>query len=113
MLLNLCFLGHRPLFGLDKILIIGTNKIELKIISKKHQELSNVILKQIDRGVTLINSEGAYTHEETKLVLSIVSNRELVKVERLVRQIDPECFVIISRVIEVSGRGFSLQKQHK
>ena len=45
-------------------------------------------------------------------MLSIVSNRELPQVEKLIRQIDPEAFMIVSRVTEVRGRGFSLSKHY-
>jgi uncharacterized membrane-anchored protein YitT (DUF2179 family) len=41
------------------------------------------------------------------VLLSIVSNHELPKIERLARDIDPSCFMIINRVSEVWGRGFS------
>ncbi len=96
---------------LDKVLIIGNSKTELKIISDKHKEISDAILNQVDRGVTLINSEGGYLHKEGQLILSVVSNRELARVERLVRDIDPESFMVISRVSEVRGKGFTLPKK--
>lgn len=53
-----------------------------------------------------------YKQEQKQIVLSIVSNRELPQVEKLIRQIDPEAFMIISRVTEVRGRGFSLSKHY-
>lgn len=99
--------------ALDKMLLIGSTKTELKIISSKSQELSEAIQTQIDRGVTLLNGEGGYLHEEMQLVLSIISNRELIKVEKLVHEIDPECFMIVSRVSEVRGRGFSMKKHYQ
>ena len=98
---------------LDKVILLGSSKTEIKIISEKHREISELILSKIDRGVTLLKSEGGYLHEEGRLVLSVVSNRELIKVERLAREIDPECFMIVSRVNEVSGRGFSIKKHYK
>ena len=98
---------------LDKVILLGSTKTEIKIISEKHREISELILSKIDRGVTLLKSEGGYLHEEGRLVLSVVSNRELIKVERLAREIDPECFMIVSRVNEVSGRGFSIKKHYK
>lgn len=98
---------------LDKTLLFGSSRTELKIISTKHREISDAILTQVDRGVTLLSGEGGYLHMPTQIVLSIVSSRELVKVERLVRSIDPECFMVVSKVTEVSGRGFSLGKQYK
>ena len=54
-----------------------------------------------------------YLHQKSQLILSVISNRELIKVERLVRQIDPECFMVVSRVTEVQGRGFSMKKQYQ
>ena len=46
-------------------------------------------------------------------MLTVISNRELIKVEKLVRQIDPESFMVVSRVSEVRGRGFSLKKHYQ
>ena len=45
--------------------------------------------------------------------MSVVSNREVVQMERLIHQIDPECFMVVSRVSEVSGRGFSMKKKYR
>ena len=98
---------------LDKMLLIGSTRTELKIVSSKSKELCEAIQKQIDRGVTLLNGEGGYLHEEMQLVLSVISNRELIKVEKLVHEIDPECFMIVSRVSEVRGRGFSMNKHYQ
>lgn len=98
---------------LDKMLMIGTTRTELKIVSRKSKEICEVIQKQVDRGVTLIEAEGGYLHEEMKLVLSVISNRELIKVEKIIHEVDPECFMIVSRVSEVRGRGFSMDKQYQ
>lgn len=98
---------------LDKMLLIGSTRTELKIISNKSGELCEAIQKQVDRGVTLLNGEGGYLHEEMQLMLSVISNRELIKVEKLVHEIDPECFMIVSRVSEVRGRGFSMNKHYQ
>lgn len=98
---------------LDKMLMIGRARTEVKIISEKTPEICDGILQQLDRGVTLLNGEGGYLHTERQMVLSVISNRELFKLEKLVRQIDPECFMIVSRVSEVRGRGFSLNKRYQ
>ena len=98
---------------LDKMLLFGNSKTELKIVSEKCREISDSILTQVDRGVTLLDIESGYLHKKGQLVLSIISTRELIKVERLVRDIDPECFIVVSRVSEVRGRGFSLNKQYQ
>ena len=98
---------------LDKVLIFGTTRTEVKIISAKSDEICAAIFAQLDRGVTILHGEGGYTRDPSEVLLSVVSNRELPKLEKLVHSIDPECFLIVSRVTEVSGRGFSLEKEYQ
>ena len=98
---------------LNKVLLLGTSKTEVKIISNNALEIRDSILSQVDRGVTLLHGEGGYLHNSTEVLLSIVSNHELPKIEQLARRIDPSCFIIISQVTEVWGRGFSYGKQNQ
>ena len=98
---------------IDKMLLLGQSRTELKIVSAKSEQITQAIMNQVDRGVTLLHGRGGYLGNETELLLTVISNRELVKVERLVHQIDSECFMVVSRVSEVRGRGFSLSKQYQ
>ena len=95
---------------LNKIMLLGTSKTEVKIVSDKALEIRDAILSKVDRGCTLLHGEGGYLHNQTEVILSIISNHELPKIERLARDIDPACFMIINRVSEVWGRGFSYDK---
>lgn len=97
---------------LDKMMLLGTTKTEIKIISKKIEEIRQAILLELDRGLTLLDGETGYMKHDMQMILSVVSNRELVKVQKLVRAIDPECFMIVNRVSEVWGRGFSAEKKY-
>ena len=97
---------------LNKALLLGTKKTEVKIISSKSLEIRDGILSLLDRGCTLLHGEGGYQSQQLELILSIVSNSELPKIERLARSIDPDCFMIVSQVTEVWGRGFSYDKQY-
>ena len=99
--------------ALNKVMLLGTSKTEVKIISEKATEIRDAILSQVDRGVTVLHGEGGYSHRSTEVILSIVSNHELHKIERLARDIDPQSFVIVNRVSEVWGRGFSFGKHDK
>ena len=100
-------------FMIDKMLLLGNSRTELKIISSKYREITEAILTQMDRGVTLLSAESGYLHQEMPMLLSVMSNRELIKAEKLIHQIDPECFMIVSRISEVRGRGFSLKKDYR
>ena len=99
--------------ALNKVMLLGTSRTEVKIISGKTSQIRDAILSQVDRGVTMLHGAGGYSRVETEIILSIVSNYELPKIEQLARAIDPECFMIISRVSEVWGRGFSYGKKEK
>lgn len=97
---------------MDKMLMMGASRTEVKIISSQSDAICTAILEQLDRGVTILHGEGGYTHESSAVLLSIVSNRELPRLEKLAHSIDPTCFLIVSHVTEVSGRGFSMDKDY-
>lgn len=98
--------------ALNKALLLGTSRTEVKIVSARADQICSAILSRVDRGVTLLHGEGGYLHKPTELILSVVSNHEMPRIERLARDIDPDCFIIVSRVTEVWGRGFSRNKQY-
>ncbi|MBE6921632.1 MAG: YitT family protein [Ruminococcaceae bacterium] len=98
-------------FALNKVMLFGTSRTEIKIISEHSEEIRQAILKEVDRGCTLLHGAGGYRGNELNVILSVVSNHELPKIERVARQIDPGCFVIISQVSEVWGRGFTRAKK--
>ena len=98
---------------MDKMLLMGDSRTQVKIISARSDAIREAILEQLDRGVTIFHGEGGYTGEPSEVLLSVISNRELPRLEKLVHSIDPACFLIVSRVTEVSGRGFSLEKHYQ
>ena len=97
--------------SLNKIMLLGTSRTEVKIISTRSEQIRDAILSQVDRGVTVLHGAGGYSHMETEIIMSVISNYELPKIEQLARSIDPACFMIISRVSEVWGRGFTYGKK--
>lgn len=97
---------------LDKLLLVGTNKIQIKVISAKSLEMKDAIISRFDRGVTLLHGKSGYLEREMDILLTVISNSDLSKFEKLVHEIDDEAFVIISHVNEVRGRGFSIGKKY-
>ena len=98
---------------LDKVLLLGSTRTEVKIISAQSDAICKAIQAELDRGVTILHGEGGYRRESEQVLLSVVSNRQLPRLEKLVHTIDPTCFMIVSHVTEVSGRGFSLEKDYQ
>lgn len=99
--------------ALDKVMLMGNTRTEVKVVSTHTEEIRQAILSEVDRGVTILQGETGYLQQDTQVILSIVSNRELPQVERLIHSIDPESFMVISRVSEVRGRGFSMSKKYR
>lgn len=97
---------------LDKCLMVGTAKMQIKVVSEKIEKIREAVLTDIDRGVTMLNSETGYMRRDTQMLLTVVSMRELAKTEKLIHAVDENAFVIINRVSEVSGRGFSSKKRY-
>lgn len=100
-------------FALNKMLLLGTSRTEVKIVSAKSALIRDAILTKVDRGVTILHGQGGYLHNPTEVILSVVSNHEMPRIEQLARGIDPDCFMIVTRVTEVWGRGFSYNKKYE
>lgn len=98
---------------LDKVLLLGQSRTQVKIVSEKYEQIAQQIMRQLDRGTTLLHAQTGYCRQQIPMILSVVSNRELPRLTRLVTEIDPDAFLVISPVKEVRGRGFSLNKVYR
>lgn len=98
---------------LDKLMLMGTTRTEVRIVSKHAQKIREVIISEMDRGVTMLSGETGYLKHQTQMIFSVISNRELPRLEKLIHAIDPESFMVVNRVSEVSGRGFSMKKRYR
>lgn len=98
---------------LEKLLVVGQSKVQLKIVSPRYEEINDVILHQFDRGTTLLEVEGGLTRRESYAVLTVVDQRQLFRLCRAVEAIDPEAFLIVGQVREVRGRGFTRAKEYR
>ncbi|MEY8336609.1 YitT family protein [Lachnospiraceae bacterium 62-35] len=97
---------------IDKITTIGLNQMQVKIISREYETINQAIQTVLDRGTTLVSVKGGYMKKETYEIMVILSGRELVKLNELVMDYDPQAFMVINKVNEVRGRGFTLHKKH-
>ena len=100
-------------YVLDRVMILGESRTEVRVVSRRPDAIRQAILKDVDRGVTVVPARGGYSGEPCELLMSIISNRELAQTEQLVHDIDPEAFLVVSRVSEVRGRGFSMKKEYR
>ena len=93
-------------FALDKVVYgLDYSKVAL-IISDAHEDISKSICDQLDRGVTMLNGEGYYSHTEKTVLLCAVKRRQLAQLKEIVMTVDPNAFLILQDAHQVLGDGF-------
>ena len=76
------------------------------IISQRPEDISKGIFREMDRGVTILHGEGAYSGEEKRVLMCAFKQRQIVPLKHLVKEIDPTAFLIVCDAHEVLGDGF-------
>lgn len=105
-----------PLYGV-LALLVNTKVIDLvlegfsyaraaNIITQKPREVSWAILLEMRRGVTALKGHSYFTGKERQVLYVVLTRREISYLKYVVKQVDPEAFVVISDVYEVLGKGF-------
>lgn len=97
---------------MNKVLVNGKSQMQVKVVSEEYEEINTAIHQKLDRGTTLMKAESGYLRNDTMMLLTVVSNREIAKLNQIVLAIDPKAFIVINQVNEVMGKGFTLHK-HK
>lgn len=82
------------------------------IISDHADQIATQILSRLERGVTLLEGRGAYTGRQKQVVLTVINNLQLKRLEELVFNIDAQAFLIMENTLNVLGRGFSQRKTY-
>lgn len=113
---------HIPLYSWVVIYITGRaidlilegadyNKA-LLIVSRKHEEIKNKILTDLERGGTYLTGTGMFTGEEKHIIYTVVSRREVAILQEFISTIDPDAFITVMDAREILGEGFqSLRKK--
>jgi len=73
------------------------------IISPQWERIHEGILHEIRRGATVIHGRGAYTNQPEQILYTVITFRELARLKRLIRSVDPNAFVVVTDTLEVMG----------
>ena len=95
----------RMLYGLDSAKVAY-------IISDHFKEIADALVNDLDRGVTILQGQGAYSRAEKKVLMCAFKQRQIVSIKRMVKQLDPSAFIIVCDAYEVLGDGFREYKQN-
>ncbi|MDC3414975.1 YitT family protein [Terrihalobacillus insolitus] len=78
-------------------------KLNLMVVTNRGEELKSELIKNLIRGITVIDGQGAYSNTERKVLYTVISRYELALVKPLIASVDPAAFVSISETVEVIG----------
>ncbi len=80
------------------------------IISEKSELLSKQIMKEMDRGVTVLQGRGSFSGDSRDVLYCVIAKNEIVRLKNIINSIDPHAFVAVSHVHDVIGEGFTLDE---
>ncbi len=81
------------------------------IITEKPEPIKEAVLTEIERGVTELDAKGGYTGKEKKMLLVVVPHTQVSRIKKVVKDADPDSFIIIAELSEVIGSGFKSMKE--
>lgn len=76
------------------------------IISDKSQEIAEAIMNDLSRGATALKARGLYRNIDREVIFTVITLKDMSKLTDIIREIDPNAFVIVNNVHEVLGEGF-------
>ena len=93
-------------YGLD-ILLYGRDGAKLiYIISDHSEQITARLLSEVDAGVTHIQGQGAYSGKEKNVIMCVIRIQQAIRAEEIVKEEDPEAFMIVTSASEIYGEGY-------
>ncbi len=83
------------------------------IISEHNEAITERILKEMERGVTVLKAYGSFTKRDREVLYCVVPKNEIVRLKSVITSVDPHAFVSVSIVHDVMGEGFTLDENKK
>ena len=97
---------------MDQVLYGIDNAKVAYIISPEYKKINDAVIRDMERGVTILNGTGGWTGEDKRVLLVAFKQRQIVALKRTVKEIDPEAFLIVCPAHEVLGNGFRRYQQN-
>ena len=99
-------------FVMDKVLYGLDNAKVAYIISDSYEAITQALIHDIDRGVTILHGQGAWTGAEKKVLMVAFKQKQIVEIKRMVNDIDPAAFLVVCDAHEVLGDGFRAYQEN-
>lgn len=98
-------------YTVDMIMAGNQQSSQVLIVTHDYERMAQAIVDNVHRGVTLIDSQGWYSKEQSKIVMVVCRKRETSMILKFVKRIDPDAFMTVGSVMGVYGKGFQAISQ--
>jgi len=112
---------ERAIYGLVAIYISGIaidgvlrsfdRRRQVFVISEKYEQVKDVIIKELGRGVTFLHGEGGFTGKSQKIIMCLLTPRQTMELKRFLAITDKSAFMVVTEASEVVGKGFKSWKE--
>jgi uncharacterized membrane-anchored protein YitT (DUF2179 family) len=79
---------------------------QILVISSKNEQIGEFIIRELDRGFTMLQGKGGYTKNDTYILYTVLSRKEFIKLKTYIKEVDTKAFITVSTAHEVLGEGF-------
>ena len=98
-------------YTIDLVISGSKQSFQIFIFSQKYSEIADAIIKDVKRGVTLMDGQGWYTKHNSKIIMVVIRKTDMNLIYRLVKAIDKDAFMSVGSVMGVYGNGFDKIKK--
>ena len=96
---------------LDLYVSGSKQSVQLFILSRKYNEIADLITSQLHRGVTVLDGKGWYTQQNAEVLMVITRRSDVSVLLRMIKSVDPDAFLSVTQVTGVYGKGFDKIKE--
>lgn len=88
--------------------VVGGDKssYQLLVFSDHYADIADHIIKNMNRGVTVLSAQGWYTKKEKNVLLILLNRKQLPGLTKVIKEVDPRAFMSVSSTNNVYGEGF-------
>ena len=97
---------------LEQVMVFGKAQIQLFVISRSYEEIRTKLLSELNAGVTMSYIQTGALKEEIKGIICVIPSRKLYSANELIRSVDPNAFITVTKIKEVRGRGFTQERKN-
>lgn len=100
-------------FVVNRVVTCGKDQSQVMVFSEHNEAIREVLLNELDVGVTFLEAESGYRQKRMKVIVSVMPYRKVVPMKKLITDINPTAFVVVDSIHSVLGRGYTLDKRFK